>query len=332
MPVLLLYGEDRYARMEALAELRASCDADGALANNTTVFDGARLSPSELQAAVSAAPFMGDWRLVRVEGLCTRYEASRGNTGRAAGAWSDLGGIVEAVPATTQLVFMDEAAGRGNPLRRQIEQSGGELREFKRLRRQDALDWLRAEVKKRGVRLTRGAANALIERTGGDRGALAGTLEKLSIYAGEATVDEAAVEQMTNPSHEATIFNLVDAVAEGRVAAAMQALDAVRAAGEADPRILHMLARQFRLIAIATDVMNGGGGPKQIQEAASLRTSWQAERLQRQARNYRPGDAERALGKALAADAAIQDYRRDDGGLPEDLAIELLVAELAGAR
>ena len=331
MPVLLLYGEDRYARMEALAELRDACDADGALANNTTVFDGARLRPSELQAAVSAAPFMGDWRLVRVEGLCTRYEASRGNTGRA-GAWEDLGGIVEAVPATTQLVFMDEAAGRGNPLRRQIEQHGGELREFKRLRRQDALDWLRAEVKKRGVRLTQGAAKSLIERTGGDRGALAGTLEKLSIYAGEATVDEAAVEQMTNPSHEATIFNLVDAVAEGRAAAAMQALDAVRAAGEADPRILHMLVRQFRLIAIAADVMANGGGPQQIQEAASLRASWQAERLQRQARRYRPGHAERALEMALAADAAIQDYRRDDGGLPEDLAIELLVAELAGAR
>ena len=137
---------------------------------------------------------------------------------------------------------------------------------------------------------------------------------------------------LTKPSLDATIFNLVDAVAEGRVAAAMQALDAVRAAGEADPRILHMLARQFRLIAIATDVMSSGGGPKQIQEAASLRTSWQAERLQRQARNYRPGDAERALEMALAADAAIQDYRRDDGGLPEDLAVELLVAELAGAR
>ena len=116
------------------------------------------------------------------------------------------------------------------------------------------------------------------------------------------------------------------------MADAMGSLNAVRAAGEADPRILHMLARQFRLIVIAHEVLDGGGGPRQIQEAASLRTSWQAERLQRQARRYRAGEAERALEMMLAADAAIQDYRRDDGGLPEDLAVELLVAELAGAR
>ena len=331
MPVVLLCGEDRYARMEALAELRASLDADGSLADNSAAFEAARLSIGELGAAAAAAPFLGDWRFVRVDGLCGRFEFGSGRRQRGLGEWDGLADLLAALPPTTQLVFVDEAAAARNPIRQAIA-AAGEVREFKRLRREEALDWLRAETRKRGVQLTRGAANALVERSNGDRGALAGTLEKLSLYAGDATVDQAVAEQMTNPSHEATIFNLVDAVAEGRMADAMGSLNAVRAAGEADPRILHMLARQFRLIVIAHEVLDGGGGPRQIQEAASLRTSWQAERLQRQARRYRAGEAERALEMMLAADAAIQDYRRDDGGLPEDLAVELLVAELAGAR
>ena len=331
MPVVLLCGEDRYARMEALAEIRASRVADGSLADNSIAFEAARLSIGELGAAASAAPFLGDWRFVRVDGLCGRFEFGSGRRQRGLGEWEGLADLLAALPPTTQLVFVDDAAAARNPIRQAIA-AAGEVHEFKRLRREEALDWLRAETRKRGVHLTRGAANALVERSNGDRGALAGTLEKLSLYAGEATVDEAVVEQMTNPSHEATIFNLVDAVAEGRMADAMRSLNAVRAAGEADPRILHMLARQFRLIVIAREVLDGGGGPRQIQEAASLRTSWQAERLQRQARRYRGGEAERALEMMLAADAAIQNYRRDDGGLPEDLAVELLVAELAGAR
>lgn len=332
MPVALLCGEDRYARTEALAELRAALDADGSLADNSATYDAARLAPSELGAAVAAAPFLGDWRFVRVDGLCGRFEFGSGRRQRGLGAWEGLDGILASVPPATQLVFIDDAVAARNPIRRAIEAAGGDIREFKRLRKPDALEWLRGEVRKRGVKMTRAAAAALVDRTNGDRGALAGTLEKLSLYAAGASVDERVIEQMTPPSHEATIFNLVDAVAEGRLADAMQALNAVRAAGEADPRILHMLARQFRLIVIARDVIDSGGGPPQIQNAAGLRTSWQAERLQRQARRYAAGDADAALARMLEADAAIQDYRRDDGGLPEELAVELLVAELAGRR
>ena len=332
MPVTLLCGEDRYARMEALSELRAGLDSDGALADNSAVFEAARLTPAELGAAAAAAPFLGDWRFVRVDGLCGRFEPGSGRRQRGLGDWEQLAGLLAGVPPSTQLVFVDDAAGARNPIRRAVEAAGGEVREFKRLRKPEALEWLRGEVRKRGVKITRGGAQALVERANADRGVLAGALEKLSLYAGDATIDERAVEQMTAPSHEATIFNLVDAVAEGRLADAMQALGAVRAAGEADPRILHMLARQFRLIVIARDVIDSGGGPSQIQEAARLRASWQAERLQRQARRYAAGDAAAALARMLEADAAIQDYRRDEGGMPEELAVELLVAELAGRR
>ena len=73
MAVYLFYGEDRFARLEAVAALRREHDSDGALSNNSTAFDGARVSLGELGAAVSAAPFLGEVRWVRVDGLCGRF-------------------------------------------------------------------------------------------------------------------------------------------------------------------------------------------------------------------------------------------------------------------
>ena len=73
MAVYLFHGEDRFARLEAVAALRREHDSDGALSNNSTAFDGARVSLGELGAAVSAAPFLGEVRWVRVDGLCGRF-------------------------------------------------------------------------------------------------------------------------------------------------------------------------------------------------------------------------------------------------------------------
>jgi len=86
MAVYLFYGEDRFARLEAVAALRREHDADGALVNNSVSFDGARLSLAELGAAVAAAPFLGGVRWVRVDGICARLGVpSRG--GRQLGDW-----------------------------------------------------------------------------------------------------------------------------------------------------------------------------------------------------------------------------------------------------
>ena len=60
MSVYLFHGEDRFARLEAVAALRREHDSDGSLVNNSVNLDGARVSLGELGAAVSAAPV--PWR------------------------------------------------------------------------------------------------------------------------------------------------------------------------------------------------------------------------------------------------------------------------------
>ena len=324
--IVLLCGDDRFARAEALAELRRRHDADGSLANNTVQFDAARLKLDDLRRAVGAAPFLGEWRLVRVDGLCGRFQ--RGGR-RGLGEWEALADLLTEVPSTTLLIFTDDAAQARNPIRSQIE-AAGEIREFAPLRGEEALQWLRVQVRDRQLQLTRGAANAIVERAGGDRGALTNAMQKIELYAGSANVDEEVVDLLVPRRRNVRIFDLLDAVAERRLADAMRTLDAVRASGEDSPRILHMLARQFRQIVIASEIIAQGGAEREIAETLGT-PSWLARRVRNQARAYSPQQADRALERILEADAAIIAYRRDEGGLTDDLALELLVADLAGA-
>lgn len=328
MPTHLIFGEDRFARLEAVSRLRASLDSDGSLANNSVSFEGQRLSLAELAAAASAAPFLGDTRWVRVDGLLGRFDAGGGR--RGLGEWTALDDLLQQIPPSTVLVFVDDQLRRNNPLRQLIEPHV-ELQEFARLKPEQALDWLRDEVKLRNLRLTRNAAQALVQRTGGDRGGLTQALDKLELYAGEEQIGEELVELMAPATRSVTIFNLVDAVAEGRLATAMQALDGVRAAGEPDQRIMQMLARQYRQIIITREVLDQGGRDEQIQAALKTNFTWLARRMRRQAQVYSQASADAALARILEADTAIIDYRRGEGGLPEAVAVELLVAELAGA-
>ena len=329
MAVYLFHGEDRFARLEAVAALRREHDPDGALTNNSVSFDGARVGLGELGAALSAAPFLGGVRWVRVDGLCARFGAPR-RGGRRLGEWDGLPDLLQQIPPTTVLVFVEDELRRGNPMLQIIEPLA-ETREFARLKPDEALEWLRGEVHRRGLHLTRNAAQTLVDRAGGDRGALTHAVEKLSIYAGDANVDETIVEAMVPANRSISIFNLVDAVAERRLADAMRALDGVRAEGEPESRIIQMLARTYRQIVIAREVIDRSGSNEDIQQAAKANFAWLARRLRRQAQAYTSTSAAAAMARILEAEEAIIAYRRGEGGMPEDVAVELLVADLAGA-
>ena len=331
MAVYLFHGEDRFARLEAVAALRREHDGDGALSNNSSSFDGARVSLGELGAAVSAAPFLGEVRWVRVDGLCGRFGFQPGGRrARKLGDWDGLTDLMQQLPPTTVLVFVEEELRRGNPML-QLIQPMATVEEFARLKPKEATEWLRGEVRRRGLHMTRNAAQTLVDRAGGDRGALTQAVDKLALYAGDANVDETIVEAMVPPVRSATIFNLVDAVAERRLADAMRALDSVRADGEPEMRIIQMLARTYRQIVVAREVLDRGGSKEELQTALKINMEWLARRVQRQAQAYTQASADAALARILEAEVAIIDYRTDDGGLPEDVAVELLVAELAGA-
>lgn len=109
----------------------------------------------------------------------------------------------------------------------------------------DVAPWLRAEAKKIGKSFTPQAL-AMLEELAPQDGTLllASELEKLRLYLADrddALITEEDVAAIVTPSPTHTIFNLTDAVVEGRTAAALAAYRDCLYLGSKSPQVLRQL-------------------------------------------------------------------------------------------
>ncbi len=329
--ILLLTGADAFSRYEALQALKGQYDDDGSLVANTSTLDAGALGLEELRAAASTVPFLASHRLVVVQGLGGRLGGGAGGRRtRSLGEWELLGDLLEVLPETTLLVFTDDSLPPTNPLRQMVAATG-EVREFPLLRERELGPWLQRRARAAGLKLEPAAARLLVELIGRNTGVLASEVAKLKTYAGDDAVSGEDVRALVAPAREANIFRLVDAVAEGRLTDALRALESLRNDGETPQRLIGMIARQFRMIVIAREVLDGGGSPAQVREALNVQ-EFVARRASEQARRFSQASAAAAMQRLLRCEVAIQDYwQRRPGGMQQDLAVELLVADLCGA-
>ena len=328
--ILLLTGADAFSRYEALQALKAQHDSDGSLGANSLTLAAGPLRLGELRAAATTVPFLADYRLVVVEGLGARFGArGAGRRTRDLGEWEGLTDVLVTIPDTTLLVFIDDELIPANPIR-QIVDAAGEVREFPLPRERELGPWLRRRAQAAGLNLQPAAERLLVELIGRNTGALASEVDKLKTYAGDAPVGEDDVRALVARAREANIFRLVDAVAEGRLTVALQALELLRNEGETPQRLISMIARQFRMIVVAREVLDTGGSPAQVREALKVQ-EFVARRAVDQARRFSQAAADAAMRRILQCEVEIQNYwQARPGGVQQDLAVELLVANLCG--
>ena len=335
MPAFHLHGADVFRRREAYDALRAANDHDGGLAANTTVLAGGSLVPAELQAAAMTVPFLAEHRLVRVDDLCTSFNAPRGTARprrRTPRDWGGLPDMLAALPPTTLLVFFDGQIDRRNDMRDLINAAGAEVQEFPTLKRKDLAQWLRRRIRAAGLRLTSAAEHRLLAEVGSDTGSLASELAKLALYAGDGQIDEPIVASLAPRNPEAEAWDLTDAILAGRPGPALRALHALRSHGRDYSQLIRTIETQMTRIVITCEMAEAGADAAAVRSHFKMGHPYPAQKLLEQARRYSRHDADAALRRVREADAAVHRYWSDlPGGLPQDLALEVLVVDLAGA-
>ncbi len=111
----------------------------------------------------------------------------------------------------------------------------------------EAEGWLRARARAMGLKLTGGAAGALVRAVGPNLLALEAELEKLATYAGErSSISEDDVAELVPQGRERSAFDLGMAVARGDAAEALRLCDELLLRGEPKEVLLAILARQVR--------------------------------------------------------------------------------------
>jgi DNA polymerase-3 subunit delta len=322
----VLFGKDSFSLREKLEELRSSLDADGMLDSSTTVLEGSKTSPAEVTAACDTVPFLSAHRLVIVEGLLARLAgAGRGRRrGPSADAetWLPLADYADRMPPSSHLVLVDGEIKGSNPLLDALK-GKADVHEFRPPNPRAVPEWIRRRAQTLDLKLSGDALRLLADFVGNDLWVLSGELEKLSIFAAGRPVSEDDVRALVSAVRETSIFQLVDAIVEGRPAVAVRLLRQMFEQGGGPQYVLSMIQRQLRHLAMAREMLDAGASGRRIGEALRLR-DFAADKLLGQAPRYSAARLQSAFKRLLEADLEIKRGIYDD-----ELALELLVHDLA---
>lgn len=332
LPAYIIYG-DSFLVAQGLKKLVAEAGAESLLEANSHQVRSNQAKLPDLLSICNALPFLDTRRLVVVEGLLTTLEArsnrSRGGRGSrqsssSAGGWEGLAQAIPQMPETTLLVFVDGPLSQNNPLLRllrplaQVQQANAPTGEA-------LARWIKSQAQQKGAGISPAAINSLADLVGNDLWTLDRELEKLSLYASSRSIEEEDVRDMVSQVREANIFGAVDAMIEGKPGVALRLLRQLLQDGREAPYIIGMVGRQLRLLALARELTEQGVPQREMGARLGLPSQFALRKTLEQARRHSGPDISWRYQRLLEADLAIK-----RGRLEPDLALELLVADLAG--
>jgi DNA polymerase-3 subunit delta len=324
----VLHGEDDFSRHQALEKIKVGVGDQTALATNTTVLDGQRVTVDQLRAVCEAAPFLAEKRLVIVHGLLERFE-SRPKPGRqpkgSAGRQDDtqtftqyMGGI----PESTLLILIDGRLKGANPLLRAVS-SRARVMAFTPLKEARLRQWIQERVGQGGDSIAPGAVDMLVRFVGGNLWVMAGEIDKLVLYTSGRRIEEADVRRMVSYAQEASVFTMVDAILEFKAGPAEQLLERLLQQGAPPAYLLVMLSRQVRRVVQAKELVGQRRSEAEMMRRLEIPVDFALRRTLDQAAGYSMTRLKEVYHRLLEADLAIKTGRYD----PE-LALNILLADL----
>ena len=303
----LLAGPEPLLRDDALAAVRAAVLEGGPEDFNFDRLDGASTRPAALLDAVRTLPVMATRRLVALRDPV----AGRGSK-LLLEALPDALAECDASHGSVLVVMVTKADARS----KWVKAFGKSRIACEAPRKQrDVVAFVLAEAARQQVGFERGAAELLAERIGPQLMMLRQEIAKTGLLAGEGmAVTRAHVAAGALDIAEDAVWDLTDAIGEGRVGDALAVLGRLLAAGAAPPALLGALVGHFRrLLSLA-----GGDAPNV--------PPFVRRKLESQARRYGLRRLVACLRAIHQTDLAL----KGAGGLRPDLALERLVLGLSG--
>lgn len=303
----LVVGEEPLLREDALAALRDAVLGDGPGDFDFDRLDGESTTPVSLLDALRTLPVLAERRLV----VLRDPEPRRGKGAGLLDAIADAVVEVEAAEGTVLVVVASRADGRS----RWVKAFGDAVVRCDPPRRgRDLTAFVEEEAARQQVTLEPGAAALLAERTGPQLLMLRQEIAKAALLAGPGErVARAHVLSGSSDLAEEPIWDLTDAIGEGRLADALELLAKLLRSGAAPPVVLGVLVSHFRKLL---RLGSGGSvqGPPFVQR-----------KLETQARRYTRARLLACLRAIHETDTAIKGL----GVLGPETALERLVIGLA---
>jgi DNA polymerase III subunit delta len=329
--IYILHGQDSFTMQREMENIKKGMGDTDLLALNTTVLDGADITPEQVNDFCCTIPFLNPFRLIIIEGLLQRFEGSKKKAkDRPSGddynspdfeKWKNLAGILKAIPETTTVMFVDHEITAKNPLLKSLAEIA-RIRVFPAMKEAGMRVWLGNKIKAAGGRISPDAVKMLIEYTGNDLWTLNNEVDKLLAYCGDRTISDEDVKEITSYSKDINIFNLVDQILEKKSSEAQRLVGKMMKEGASIQYIISMILRQLRLI-IKAKYLEPNARAGSPEAGPAFTKDFVLEKSLKQAKAYSIAQIKDVYHKILEMDVNIK-----TGKYKEDMAADILVLEL----
>lgn len=328
----LLHGEDTPSRDDLVRSFRSRMLARPGGALNLNEFHAPEASAREIIGACDTLPFLDDRRLVIVHQLfgwrprqSTRRRAEPGDEARVgAGLKAErealLGYLPRLAPQTT-LVLVEPAlsSAQVTAITRALPADRRDVRAFSAPRGAELERWLSRRAQRRGASLGPRVASLLRQHGPSSLEALDQELAKLATYAGEEPISVGDLNELLTGA-ELVVFDLLDALAEGRLSEALRTYRRLLGQGVRAEELSPQLIGLYRRLLVCRLAAEEQVSAAAVQEAHGVRLF---DKLRAQARGWSTAGLEAALERLLALDRQLK-----QGEAEAEPALELALVEL----
>jgi DNA polymerase-3 subunit delta len=251
--VITITGENDFARSQELKKLVADfVSAEGDLALEQ--IDAEDTEFVRIQEAVTSLPFLANIKMVVLRSPSKSKEFA-----------DKAEELLDGLPETTELVLYEPKCDKRSSLYKLLKKLT-DFREFTTLDAAGLQRWAVQLAGASGAMLSSGDARYLLDRVGLNQQLLAGEIEKLCLPGG--TIDRERINNLTEPTPQSSIFQLIDAAVRGDTRGALRLYDEQRAMKVEPQQIIAMFSWQLHIMAVVKTA--AGRSPDQIAREAKL--------------------------------------------------------------
>ncbi len=308
-------------------DLAARMGEPGMAELNTTRLDGRLASEEDLRTAVLAPPFLLNRRLVILANPLARLANNPPLRDRFLK-------LLDALPATTALILVIEDHYRYSRGWEELKSdqwlvkwagaAGGRalVKDCALPDARSMAGWIEKHARAAGGKFTLEAAHALADHTGNDTALASQEIDKLLTYVdGQRAVEVEDVERLVITGGPVNVFKMVEALANRDSRQALRMLHSLL--GDTDPsHLFGLITRQFRILIQVREILDEGGDLNQVMK--EVHGINYAQHYLDQARRFTQPELEAIHHRLLALDHGVKTSQ-----VPADLALEMLVAEIA---
>jgi DNA polymerase-3 subunit delta len=258
-PLYLFLGPERLLKREAIERLVGTVDEAFRVFNVDTV-SAAEREFGEILDLARQVPMMSPRRLVVISHPESIKE----------GAQDALEEYLKSPSDQAVVVFDADALDQRRKTSTALSKACTVVR-FDPLSEAEAIRWVEARARARGVTFDKQAIGALVDLAGADLTRLAVEVDKLVAHAGGRAVGLAAVQALVVRSREHEVWDLTDAIVARDRKRALRVLTRQLDAGEEPLGLLAMLASTYRKMLIAKELMERHAPAAEVQAAVKLR-------------------------------------------------------------